>query len=119
MYSSGTLSQILPSVDINGNEEMEVPEKFLLAALLERAFRDLYTVVDAKDRRDAINWFRATKEVSSKSNFTFKDVIESLNLKQQDVAYLEMCVSQAEKVVEKNTITYSVYKAPEVKRSVG
>ena len=57
------------------------PEKVMLAALLQRAVRDLGRHARVEDRRDAIKWFKTPKKkLSYYTGFYFQDVAEILNL---------------------------------------
>lgn len=75
-----------------------VPEKGLLAAILERAFRDLEANVDVHHRVDAIRWFQGRRIHSRRytTTFTFEQIANVLELSAYQIEYIMCKVSQAD-----------------------
>lgn len=74
------------------------PERTLLAAILERACRDLLPNADRNARKQAIEWFTAeTDEIDYEiSKFTFKHVVNVLELSAIQLNYLHEKVDESE-----------------------
>jgi hypothetical protein len=74
------------------------PERTLLAAVLERAFRDLQKHIERKIRRTAISWFLCTCPGPEENlyGFTFKQIVEELGLCSARVEELVDAAKKAE-----------------------
>lgn len=79
-----------------------IPEKTLLAAILERAVRDLTESVPIEDTKAAIKWFNRRTMASFKTRigFSFRDCVEMLeisgeqeNFLLEKVRHAELCVA--------------------------
>lgn len=75
-----------------GADHFEAPptssERALLAAILERATRDLGITACHYTRKKALEWFTAKKHESSFSNFSYRDIISYLGLGFKEVEEL-------------------------------
>lgn len=91
--------------------ETRPPEKALLAAVLERAYRDLGFSVRGKDknlltavhleRKSAVLWFNSLEEPDYAAlTFSFTEVKEELGLSPSFLEYLREHVKKAEIVLE-------------------
>jgi hypothetical protein len=70
-----------------------VPERGLLAAILEMAVRDLHPDATYIDRISAINWFNGVKAMSIHENrFTFADVCLYLDLGERELRTIKALV---------------------------
>lgn len=76
--------------------ENYVPERGLLAGVLERACRDLEDAVTWQERRGAIAWF-CSKRKQSSTSFTFIEVCDILELTPSQIAHIRAKVTAAEK----------------------
>lgn len=79
------------------------PERTLLAAILERAVRDLSETVDIFDTRDAVAWFLDTRKQSVKcagQYFSFKDCVEGLGLSTSHILYIDEKVRVAKEYLD-------------------
>ncbi len=65
---------------INTDNMTSTPERGLLAAVLECAFRDLIVLGNVQYRRDAINWFYGVHKEPVFPEFTFKEIASMLSL---------------------------------------
>lgn len=76
------------------------PETILLAAILERAYRDLEPYTEWQHKRTAIAWFLGNgvrpKKEGPKAHFTFEEVKEELELSSTQVAYIMKKVKEAQ-----------------------
>lgn len=75
-----------------------MPETHLLAALLERAVRDLSPTADQVDRRSAIYWF-LRKESSDNRGFSFQDVAELLQLSDKHLRFIQEKLEDAKNII--------------------
>jgi len=77
-------------------EHTRAPECGLLAAILERAVRDLGPDVDHMERASAINWFTGVREQSLHDpHFSFEDVALFLELGKLEIDKLRNMVRYA------------------------
>lgn len=72
------------------------PERALLAAILERAVRDLAETVDARWRREAIQWFTADANSKKYEPFSFNRVVEELEISTSWLKIIEARIAEAE-----------------------
>lgn len=77
----------------------EVPERLLLASVLDRAYRDLVGV-DRKEQADALDWFLTKKRYPT--CFSYQDCVEILKLgeqrTQQIACAINRCLDQYRRV---------------------
>ena len=88
--------------EINREVEYYTPytgEKGLLAAVLERAVRDLGYAVTKQERKAAIEWFEAPEE-ETESGFSYAEVSEGLNLTKWHHDFIMQKVKEAHKLQE-------------------
>lgn len=81
-----------------------VPEKALLAAILERAVRDILTDAPKEDRRTALSWLRHEEMVDTDNKdyiFSFQNVIGYLGLSEKHLKVIRDFVQAAESNNEK------------------
>ena len=76
-----------------------IPERALLMAVLDRAYRDLDPLTEQRYHRHAIAWFRNS---SKGSLLSFKYVIQHLELGYNEVKFLMDKVKLVEKIDEQN-----------------
>lgn len=77
----------------------KIPERTLLAAVLERAFRDLdWTLVNQENTREALAWFQALGD-PDKEPFSFSFVKETLGLTSRDLLVIEKKVKHTERLI--------------------
>lgn len=69
------------------------PERFLLAALLERAKNDLAPWAKPSDREDALEWFESPSY--SAEHFTFSQVKDELELSVWQVDFITKMIARA------------------------
>lgn len=72
-----------------------IPERGLLAGILERAVRDLADNAHHLDRKSAINWFTASPFESPNCHITFIDCITYLELGNVELSILHEKVQSA------------------------
>lgn len=82
------LNRSLTNTNLLEYTDIYTPERLLLAAILERAIRDLSDAsLTSKERKDAILWFlykeERVKDIDCR--FYFQDVIEGLDLSQKHI----------------------------------
>lgn len=83
--------------DDHSDNNLWIPERTLLLAMLERSFRDLSPSAAHDDRKEAILWFRPLKPPPPiKVRFTFEKTIEILGLEGKFIAFLMHAVDRAE-----------------------
>ena len=76
------------------------PEKRLLAAILERSYRDLF-LHNRNDIKDAIKWFHGVKMLDeSPYAITYVHCIEGLNLGHKEVSKIKHTVTVIEKYLD-------------------
>ncbi len=65
-----------------------IPERTLLAAILERATRDIGPTAGEYELKKALEWFTARNHTITADSFSFKSIIHHLNLGYKEVAEL-------------------------------
>ncbi len=88
--------------DIFNTKPKEIPERGLLAGILELAFRDLGPVGSRIEKVGAVRWFRCENDEylildSSDPRFTFKEVALYLDLGLREIKIIFDAVTNAEK----------------------
>ena len=73
------------------HQEVSTPEITLIAAILQRAVRDLSPDADDDSRRDAVAWFRGRE-----SRVNFKDCADFLGLGYKLIKLIQTKVDEAE-----------------------
>lgn len=73
------------------------PERALLAAVLERAVRDLGETMESHHTREAIQWFHANGNSKKYEPFSFNRVVEELDLNSFHICAIEERIREAEK----------------------
>lgn len=77
----------------------KIPERTLLAAVLERAFRDLdWTLVNQENTREALAWFQELSNCEDQI-FTFKFISETLELTSQELLVIRKKVKRTEEFI--------------------
>lgn len=96
-----------------------IPERTLMAAVLDRAYRDLYAVVEAEVRRTAITWFLADKSRFKEdfSFFTFAQVAEALELSSKETAFLEKAARAAKEHLNNPYSSMMYFKPVHIRQS--
>lgn len=75
------------------------PERLLMLAVLERAYRDLSPIVDPNTRRQAIRWFQASLtclEVKQDCRYTFTQIAEMMEFGIKEINFILEKVAEAE-----------------------
>jgi len=76
------------------------PEKRLLAAILERSYRDLF-LNNRNDIKDAIKWFNGCKMLDEYSfAVSYTDCIDGLNLGSKEITKIKYTVEVIEKYLD-------------------
>lgn len=85
-------------------ETPSVPEKRLLAAILERAMNDLKINEGCIERTNALNWFLDDPKVSWKNRvkITFRDVAEVLELNSSAIEKINKLIDHADQKEKEN-----------------
>lgn len=93
------------------------PEKVLLAAILEMAYRDLKPYVSREIKRKAIAWFKSDFAPENfPIKFTFKQIISELELSAADIKYIDDAVEEA---LLYDKMYYSINGNSDIQRSSG
>lgn len=73
---------------------LSISEKVLLAAVLERATRDISIRSSHYERKRALDWFTAKNHESTISNFSYQDIIHHLGLGTKEVEKLNQKIRE-------------------------
>jgi hypothetical protein len=76
-----------------------VPEKGLLAGILERAFRDIFSS-DYAEFKSAMAWFRMRGSDPTDLRFTYDEVKDYLELSGAETAYIQKIVNQHQHYID-------------------
>lgn len=77
---------------------VHVPEKALLAAILERAVRDLADYAAPEDRRSAIAWLSQDSNEDTDYIFSFQNIIHYLHLTESQLREIQFRVRQSDRL---------------------